>query len=154
MRRGAYGGQPSFGTALAVTLIVLIPFLVVLTLAVAGIAILPVRPLSLLLLSYLVYYNLIHVITHGYARYRLPILPVLFLLAGVALARAKEPAPVPAPRSRRLVAAGCALVLALSLAPSVRLLLRKGALVSENARFGLAPSPEMGAAPADEGPER
>lgn len=154
MRRGAYGGEPSFASAVAATVAILVPFLVVLTLAVAGIALLPRRPLPLLLVGYAVYYNLIHVVTHGYARYRLPILPVLFLLVGVAVARAPDPEAWPAPWARRLVAYACALVLALSLVPSIRLMLGKGALVSESARFGLAPSPELGAAPADEAPDR
>ena len=32
---------------------------------------------------FLAYYNLLHVVTHGFARYRLPVMPVVFLIAGV-----------------------------------------------------------------------
>ena len=36
--------------------------------------------------GFLAYYNLIHVVTHGFARYRLPVMPVVFLIAGVGWA--------------------------------------------------------------------
>ena len=62
---------------------VLAPYLLVLALCVAACVTLPHRATRrLLLLGFLAYYNLIHVATHGYARYRLPVLPVLFILAG------------------------------------------------------------------------
>ena len=59
----------------------LAPYLAVLVFAVRGLARLPaVRALAPLLL-FLAYYNAIHVITHGFNRYRLPVMPVLFALA-------------------------------------------------------------------------
>ena len=66
--------------------------------------------------------------THGYARYRLPVLPVLFLVAaaGVVAWRAK---PRPAvPRARKVLAAAVGLALLLSLVPSLRLLVHHRAL--------------------------
>jgi hypothetical protein len=69
--------------------------------------------------GFLVYYNLIHVATHGYARYRLPVLPVLFVGAALSWAAGRSPALLSKPR--KAVAAGAALVLVLSLIPSFRL---------------------------------
>src|SRR5260221_1116914 len=76
--RGAYGPYKK-STGGVAALVVLLPFFVVLGLFVAGLAALPLERGPLLLLGFLVYYVLIHVATHGYARYRLPALPVLFL---------------------------------------------------------------------------
>ena len=36
-------------------------------------------------LGFLVYYNLIHVVTHGFNRYRLPVMPVVFLFAAARM---------------------------------------------------------------------
>jgi hypothetical protein len=60
------------------------PYLAVLALAVPGLAALRVAPGRLLLLLFLVYYNAIHVVTYGQDRFRLPVMPVLFLAAGEA----------------------------------------------------------------------
>ena len=82
-----------------------------------------------LLLAFLAYYNLLHVATHGYARYRLPVLPVLFLFAAAALVAAAPGAEPPfhACAARPGGGAGrwsCVL----SLAPSLRLLAHHRAL--------------------------
>ena len=118
VKRGAYGDvRPVVAATLAV--LVLLPYLVLLAFFVAGLARLRLERAPLLLVGFLAYYNLIHVATHGYARYRLPVLPVLFLVAGAAWAAGRS---LPAlSRPRKAVAAGTALVLVLSLIPSFRL---------------------------------
>jgi 4-amino-4-deoxy-L-arabinose transferase-like glycosyltransferase len=118
VKRGAYGDvRPLVAAGLAV--FVLFPYLALLVLFVAGLARLPLARAPLLLVGFLVYYNLIHVATHGYARYRLPVLPVLFLVAGSAWAAGRSLPVLSKPR--KALAAAAALVLVLSLIPSFRL---------------------------------
>jgi hypothetical protein len=86
---------------------------------VVGLARLPSGRAPLLVLAFLVFYVLLHVASHGYPRYRLPVMPALFLVAAHA-AVALRARPRPAMDRTRLVAAGAvALVLALSVAPSL-----------------------------------
>jgi hypothetical protein len=100
--------------------VVLVPYLAVLALAVAGAATLPVTRPRVLLLLFLLYYVAIHVATHGFARYRLPVMPVLFLLAGAAWAALRR-GELPRVRGRTLaLAAALASVLVLCLIPSFR----------------------------------
>ncbi len=122
LERGAYGvvARP---LALLAVAIVLSPYLAVLVLFVAGVAVLPRRRAVVLLLGFLVFYVLLHVVAHGYPRYRLPAMPAVFLVAAHgwvcrpwATARASCPGP---DRGRRLTAAATALVLALSAGPSL-----------------------------------
>jgi 4-amino-4-deoxy-L-arabinose transferase-like glycosyltransferase len=119
VKRGAYGDvRPLVAASLAV--FVLLPYLLVLAFFVAGLSLLPLHRGPLLLVGFLLYYNLLHVATHGYARYRLPVLPVLFLVAGSAFVawRARE---IPAlSRRRKAVGVVAAVVLALALVPSFR----------------------------------
>jgi hypothetical protein len=92
---------------------------------VIGLARLPSGRVPLLLLAFLVFYVLLHVVAHGYPRYRLPAMPALFLVAahGALVLRAR---PRPATDRTRLLAAGvAALVLALSVAPSLAGWIRK-----------------------------
>mgnify|MGYP001263648161 CR=1 FL=1 len=83
VKRGAYG-KVRPGAALALSVVMLLPYLAVLALALRGLATLPIARGMPLLLLFLAYYNAIHVVTHGFNRYRLPVMPVLFLLAGWA----------------------------------------------------------------------
>ena len=118
LERGAYGvvRRP---LALAAVAVVLVPYLAVLGLFVIGLARLPSGRAPLLVLAFLAFYVLLHVAAHGYPRYRLPVMPALFLVAAHA-AVALRARPRPATDRRRLVAAGAvALVLALSVAPSL-----------------------------------
>jgi hypothetical protein len=108
-------------------LVVLLPYLAVLALFVVGLAALPIERAPVLLVSFLVYYNLIHVVTHGYARYRLPALPVVFLLAAYAGAGLRARALPALSRTRRAVGVAAALTLVLSLIPSFRLQLEEPA---------------------------
>jgi 4-amino-4-deoxy-L-arabinose transferase-like glycosyltransferase len=117
LERGAYGAvrRPA---ALAAVLLVLAPYVAVLVLFVIGLERLPHGRVPLLLLAFLLFYVLLHVAAHGYPRYRLPALPALFLVAGHALAAWRLPRPAP-DRPRLALAAGAALVLVLSVAPSL-----------------------------------
>ena len=62
----------------------LAPYLAILVVAVPGLAALRVTPGRVLLLLFFVYYNALHVVTYGQDRFRLPVMPVLFLAAGEA----------------------------------------------------------------------
>lgn len=80
IRRGAYGPvSPAIGTATA--FVILAPYLVALAFFVLGLAATRMGRAQTLLLGFLVYYNLLHVATHGFARYRLPVMPIVFLFA-------------------------------------------------------------------------
>jgi 4-amino-4-deoxy-L-arabinose transferase-like glycosyltransferase len=118
LERGAYGDVPRRRAFVAIA-VVLVPYLLSLALFVAGIAWLPRNRLSLLLLGFLVFYVAIHVATHGYPRYRLPAMPVLFLIGAHAVAAAvSRRRPVVGAR-QRVAAALVAVVLAASVAPSL-----------------------------------
>jgi hypothetical protein len=119
IKRGAYGGVAT-GWAVAAALAVLLPYLAVLALAVGGMAAFPLTRQRGLLTLFLLYYVAIHVATHGFARYRLPAMPVLFVFAGAAWISLRDGS-FPRLRGRRLaLAAALSLVLLASLAPSVR----------------------------------
>jgi 4-amino-4-deoxy-L-arabinose transferase-like glycosyltransferase len=118
MERGAYGDVPR-GAALTAIAVVLVPYLAVLGLFVVGVAALPRGRPVVLLLAFLLFYVLLHVVAHGYPRYRLPSLPVLFLVAGQGWAfLSSRPRPRLSPR-RLGSATAVALVLALSVGPSL-----------------------------------
>lgn len=118
VKRRAYG-DVSRATAVVVAVVMLAPYLALLPLFALGLA--AVRPgdgrgLLLLLLAY---YNLIHLVTHGFNRYRLPIMPVVFLLAASAWVAWREKT-LALSRARRVVAAVTGAVLLLSVLPSLR----------------------------------
>jgi hypothetical protein len=118
IERGAYGTMHR-SRALAAVVVVLAPYLAVLVLFVVGVAALPRGRPALLLLAFLVFYLLLHLAAHGYPRYRLPSLPVLFLVAGVGWT-ALWSRRVATLGGRRLgAAAAVALALALSVGPSL-----------------------------------
>jgi 4-amino-4-deoxy-L-arabinose transferase-like glycosyltransferase len=132
LKRGAYG-PTSPGAAWGAAAILLVPYLAALAFFVWGLATFrPTRP-SLLFLGFLIYYTLLHIVTHGYARYRLPSLPVVFLFACVGFTSRGAPG---APR-RTALALAVAVVLLVSLVPSFR-------LNAEDPAFGLAaPAPPV-----------
>jgi hypothetical protein len=115
---GGYG-PTRVSTAWLVAALTVFPYLAVLVGFVIGLRDLPLTRYTLFLVAFLLYYNAIHVVTHGFARYRLPVMPVVFLIAawGFVAPRASRPAPTPA---RRVVAALVAVVLLLCLVPGVR----------------------------------
>lgn len=117
VKRGAYGPvRPP--AAVAVAVVMLAPYLAVLAFFVPGLARLGWDRRVLLLVAFLGYYNLIHVATHGFNRYRMPVMPIVFLLAASAFVAWRERHAL-SPR-RRLVAAALAAVFALTLVPSFR----------------------------------
>ena len=97
--------------------VVLLPYLAVLVLFVAGVARLPRGRAPLLLLAFLVFYLLLHVAAHGYPRYRLPAMPAVFLVAAHGFVAWRGRGSVD--RGHRLAAAAAALVLALGVGPSL-----------------------------------
>jgi 4-amino-4-deoxy-L-arabinose transferase-like glycosyltransferase len=118
VKRGAYGPvRPS--VAVAVAVVMLAPYLAVLAFFVLGLARLGWDRRVLLLVAFLGYYNLIHVATHGFNRYRMPVMPIVFLLAASAFVAWRERRLALSPR-RRVVAAALALLAALVLLPSFR----------------------------------
>ncbi len=135
-RRGAYGEVGPAATR-AAALVVLTPYLALLALFLVGCARLPLDRRAGLLLGFAVYYALLHVATHGFARYRLPIMPVVFVVAAAGLAAWRDPA-TPT-RRRRLACAMLGLVLALGVAPSLRAWAREQAPVAPPAGEGGAP---------------
>jgi hypothetical protein len=127
IRRGAYG-EVAPARALLVSAVVLLPYFALLALFVVGLLAASLTRASGLLLGFLAYYNLLHVATHGYARYRLPALGVLFLLGAAGLVALRQRPPGAPSRRRRGVVALAALALLLSLLPSLRLLVDHRAL--------------------------
>lgn len=141
VKRGAYGPVRPW-VAVAVAGVMLLPYLTILGLFVAGLAVGSYDRVKILLLGFLVYYNLIHVATHGFNRYRLPVMPAVFLFAAVGWVAVRSKSFRVPGWTRRFAALLVALVLALSVAPSIRMHLRHPA-------FGFAgPAP----APVDEAP--
>jgi 4-amino-4-deoxy-L-arabinose transferase-like glycosyltransferase len=122
IKRGAYGAVAP-ATAVAAAVVVLAPYLVVLAGFVAGVALLPLDRRRVLLVGFLLAYNALHVVTHGFARYRLPVMPVVFVFAAAAYVawRGGALAGAGASGTRRAVAAVLGLVLLLCLVPSFRM---------------------------------
>jgi hypothetical protein len=90
-----YLGRRSCGaiapaTALALEALVVGPYLVLLGLSLIGLARLRIVAGAVLLLVMLAAYNLAHVIAYATPRFRLPFLPVVFLLAALALVTPRE----------------------------------------------------------------
>ena len=120
IKRGAYGAVPP-AVAVAVAVVVLAPYLAVLALFALGLAGLRDTRPAWLLGGFLVYYNLLHVVTHGFARYRLPVMPVVFLIAGVGWVSWREGRIADLTGRRKAVAIIVAALLAVVLVPSFRL---------------------------------
>lgn len=136
LRRGAYGAVSGRSGRLAEALFV-IPYLAALGLFALGLARAPGSPGARLLLVFVAYYVAIHVASHGFARFRLPVLPVLLLFAAAALTGPRSGVPW----RRGVTAAIVAGVLAWSLLPSLRERL-SGAGAPPDAGADQAPSAE------------
>lgn len=115
--RLAYGPVAE-GPRRAIGVLVVAPYLLLLAPFVLGLAGAPRRRGATLLVAFLVYYTLLHVATHGFARYRLPIMPIVFVFAALALADPRGLVARLRPR-QWLVAGVLALVLGASVAPSL-----------------------------------
>jgi hypothetical protein len=89
IKRGAYQAVAP-AAAVAAGVVVILPYLAVLAFFVLGLAALRLDRSRLLLVGFLACYNLLHVVTHGFARYRMPVLPVVFGLAAWAFLSWKD----------------------------------------------------------------
>ena len=120
IKRGAYRPVSPRGARRA-WLLVIVPYLVLLALFVPGLASLEWSRERALLVGYLAIYTLLHVATHGFARYRLPVMPVVFMVAASFwLAWREGRAPLRSPRCRFAAIALAGLTL-LILVPSFRM---------------------------------
>jgi 4-amino-4-deoxy-L-arabinose transferase-like glycosyltransferase len=149
VERGAYA-TVARRRALAAVAVVLLPYLAVLVLFVAGVARLPAARGPILVVGFLAFYTLLHVAAHGYPRYRLPAMPAVFLVAAHGWAAWRSRPRPPAGRARGAAAAAVALALALSVGPSLAAWAREpwpppwfeGKGVEAEAGPGEAPQPE------------
>ena len=116
IRRGAYG-EVACTTYRGAALIVLVPWILIAMASVA--AIVRARPGQdrhmVLLLGLLGAYLVLHIATHGFSRYRLPVLPAFMILAATLFERSSGE---PLSGVRRGLLAGLAVALALLWAPS------------------------------------
>jgi 4-amino-4-deoxy-L-arabinose transferase-like glycosyltransferase len=136
LRRGAYGAVAGRHLRLAEAVFVL-PYLVALGLFALGLARAPSSPGVWLLLALVGYYVAIHVASHGFARFRLPVMPILLLFAAAAVSGPRLGASL----RRRVLAWLVAAVLALSVLPSLGERL-SGARALPDATADQAPSAE------------
>jgi 4-amino-4-deoxy-L-arabinose transferase-like glycosyltransferase len=80
LRRRAYGERaPAFTWVVAA--VVVVPYVAALGLFVVGLALTPLDRRRALIAGFVGYYVLLHVVAYGFPRYRLPILPAVFLFA-------------------------------------------------------------------------
>jgi 4-amino-4-deoxy-L-arabinose transferase-like glycosyltransferase len=115
LRRRAYGERaPAF--TWAVSAVVVVPYVAVLGLFALGLARTPLDRRRALIAGFLGYYVLLHVVAYGFPRYRLPILPAVFLFAAAGWIAWREGTLLPGP-GRRILAGALAGGLALSLVP-------------------------------------
>jgi hypothetical protein len=120
IKRGAYGPVPP-AAAVAAAAAMIAPYLALLAGFVAGVALLPLDRTRGLLLGFLISYNALHVVTHGFARYRLPVMPVVFVFAAAGYLAWRGGALATASAARRAGAAVLAVLLLLCLVPSFRM---------------------------------
>jgi len=119
IKRGAYGNVGT-GWAVAAAVAVVVPYLAALALFVVALAAFPATRPRVALIVFLLGYTAIHMATHGFARYRLPVMPVFFVLAGAAWTALRERALPRVSHRSAALAAALALVFAASLIPSLR----------------------------------
>ena len=116
IRRGAYG-EVACSTYRGVAMVVLVPWILIAMASVGALA--RARPgpdrQMILLLGLLGAYLLLHIATHGFSRYRLPVLPAFMILAATFFGRSGGG---PLSRVQCGILAGLAAALALLWAPS------------------------------------
>ncbi len=115
LRRGAYE-NPTCGIYTGVAAIVLIPWILIALGSVLALARAPVNRRTALLAGLLLAYLALHVATHGFSRYRLPVVPVFMILAASLLELDCRIGRTP---GRRLLLIGLAAALSLLWAPSL-----------------------------------
>ena len=81
LRRRAYE-DPSCGAYRGVAVIVIAPWILIALGSMVALARAPANRNTVLLVGLLVAYLLLHIATHGFSRYRLPVVPVFMILAG------------------------------------------------------------------------
>jgi hypothetical protein len=123
LQRRAYKRQPVEANRLVASLTV-VPYLAVLVLALPALASARGDRASVLLLGFVLFSLVLHAVAFASTRFRLPVLPVLFLLAGQTLDRGLVPSWRGLTASRRAVAVVVAGVLALSVGASIAETLR------------------------------
>ena len=115
IRRGAYG-EVACSAYRGAALIVLVPWILIAMASVVAIARARLDRPMVLLLGLLGAYLLLHIATHGFSRYRLPVLPAFMILAATLFERSSTGKPHSS--VRRGLLAGLAVALALLWAPS------------------------------------
>jgi len=106
-----------------IELVLVLPYLAVLALALVGVARLRFTPPAVLLLVLAAAYNAAHVAAYATTRFRLPVLPVLFMLAGALIVGRGDDSLVPLRGRRVALLAVLALVAIAVLAPGMEELL-------------------------------
>ncbi len=117
LERRAYKRLP-VGTNRLVASVTVLPYLLVLLLAVPALASARGDRTSVLLLGFLLFSLALHVVAFASTRFRLPVLPVLFLLAGQTLDRGILPTLRGLSPPRRFAAALVAVILAVAVGAS------------------------------------
>ena len=115
MRRGAYGNVTCEGYRGAAA-IVLLPWILIALGTVLAVARAPVNRGTVLLLGLITTYLLLHIATHGFSRYRLPVLPVFMIMAA---SLTELDCRVGRTRTRGLALIGLSVSLSLLWAPSL-----------------------------------
>jgi hypothetical protein len=101
LENGAYGPLPT-AVNWIVSALTILPYVALLGLAVWGLAAVRAERVPILLVGFLLVYTALHVVAFGFPRFRLPVMPVVFLLAAEGWRRLREGPPLGA--RRRLVA--------------------------------------------------
>ena len=115
LRRRAYGERPPAFTW-AVAAVAVLPYVAALGLFALGLACLSMDRRRALIVGFVGYYVLLHVVAYGFPRYRLPILPGVFLLAAAAWTGWRDRSLRPG-RGRRILALALAGAIAAALIP-------------------------------------
>jgi Dolichyl-phosphate-mannose-protein mannosyltransferase len=106
-----------------IELVLVLPYLALLALALVGVARLRFTPPAVLLLVLAAAYNAAHVAAYATTRFRLPVLPVLFMLAGALIVGRGDDSLAPLRARRLALLAVLALVATAVLAPGMEELL-------------------------------
>jgi hypothetical protein len=116
--RGAYGAVSKRAEAFWRGVVVA-PYIVVALGFAAGLALLPLDRKMALLVGFLGYYNLLHVVTYGWSRFRLPAMPVVLTLSAAVWVAWRGGALSQVSRRRRIAAAAAATLMLALLLPSL-----------------------------------
>ena len=112
-------GPLSASTLVPIELALVLPYLALLALALVGIARLRFGPDAAWLVLLLAAYNAAHVVAYATTRFRLPIMPVVFLVAAAALVGRREGSLAPLRGWRALLLVALLLATAAVLAPGL-----------------------------------